>query len=132
MIQRIVAVSTLMCFIVASVFSGPLPAQADILPAAGARVPLSAAFTPAHLRGLVIDARNPFKLDFIVDKGDTSLTETEKRAQYTALVKYFLAALTVPDTDQWVNLSPVEKDRIIADNFGATGMGRDLLGRVNK
>jgi hypothetical protein len=38
-----------------------------------------------------------------------------------------LASLTVPDNEQWVNLSPYEKDRIISDSFGKTEMGRDLL-----
>ena len=43
------------------------------------------------------------------------------------LVKYFLAALTIPEKDLWVNLSPYEKDRVITDEFGSTEMGRDLL-----
>ncbi len=33
----------------------------------------------------------------------------------------------MPDKDQWVNLSPYEKDRIIPDNYGLTEMGRDVL-----
>ena len=43
------------------------------------------------------------------------------------LIKYFLAALTTPENEMWVNLSPYEKDRIIPDAFGITEMGRDLL-----
>ncbi|MBF0122582.1 MAG: hypothetical protein HQL21_04120, partial [Candidatus Omnitrophica bacterium] len=43
------------------------------------------------------------------------------------LIKYFLASITVPEKDLWVNLSPYEKDRIIPDAFGVTEMGRDLL-----
>jgi len=35
--------------------------------------------------------------------------------------------LAVPDDNQWVNLSPYEKDRIIKEDFGKTEMGRDLL-----
>ena len=35
--------------------------------------------------------------------------------------------MAIPDDDQWVNLSPYEKDRIIKDDFGKTEMGRDLL-----
>ena len=52
----------------------------------------------------------------------------EKKEEYKSLVKYFLASLAIPDDDQWVNLSPYEKGRIIKDNFGKTEMGRDLLG----
>ncbi|MDO8675766.1 MAG: hypothetical protein Q7K71_06610 [Candidatus Omnitrophota bacterium] len=43
------------------------------------------------------------------------------------LIKYFLASLTIPEQDLWVNLSPYEKDRIVPQSFGQTEMGRDLL-----
>ena len=48
---------------------------------------------------------------------------------HSKLIKYFLAAFNIPDQDQWVNLSPYEKGRIIKDDFGKTEMGRDLLGQ---
>ena len=38
-----------------------------------------------------------------------------------------MAALTVPEDEMWVNLSPYERDRIIEEGFGDTEMGRDLL-----
>jgi nucleoside-diphosphate-sugar epimerase len=85
------------------------------------------AFTPAHLKGMIIDAHDPFKLDFVVARGDEPVFGSDKNAEYTRMIKYFLAALTIPDHDQWVNLSPYEKDRIIPGNFGLTEMGRDLL-----
>ena len=37
----------------------------------------------------------------------------QKEEEYTKLIKYFLASLTIPDDHQWVNLSPYEKNRII-------------------
>src|SRR5262249_34595048 len=43
------------------------------------------------------------------------------------MIKYFFAALTVPDKDIWVNLSPYEKDRMVVPSLGQTAMGRDLL-----
>ncbi len=43
------------------------------------------------------------------------------------MIKYFFAALTIPDKDIWVNLSPYEKDRMIPVSLGQTAMGRDLL-----
>ena len=51
----------------------------------------------------------------------------KRRTNILKLTKYFLASLAIPDDDQWVNLSPYEKDRIIKDDFGKTEMGRDLL-----
>ncbi|MBF0387934.1 MAG: hypothetical protein HQL20_08785 [Candidatus Omnitrophica bacterium] len=88
---------------------------------------LTPAFNPAQLKGMVINPADPFKFDFIVNRGDEPLTAAQKQDEYSKLIKYFLAALAVPDTDQWVNLSPYEKDRIIPDGFGRTEMGRDLL-----
>jgi len=63
----------------------------------------------------------------LIHKGDQVLDEVQKKAEYKKLVKYFLASLTIPDEDQWVNLSPYEHSRIIKDDFGKTEMGRDLL-----
>ncbi len=97
------------------------------LPAPGILVHLSSTYTPAHLVGMVIHPDNALQFDFLIHRGDEPLNEIQKQEQYTKLVKYFLASLTVPDNDQWVNLSPYEKNRIIKDDFGKTEMGRDLL-----
>ncbi|HQP10866.1 MAG TPA: nucleoside-diphosphate kinase, partial [Candidatus Omnitrophota bacterium] len=43
------------------------------------------------------------------------------------LVKYFLASMTIPKDDLWVNLSPYENDRIIPEELGKTELGRDML-----
>jgi len=51
----------------------------------------------------------------------------ELKTESTKLIKYFLASLTIPEKDLWVNLSPYEKNRIIPNSFGLTEMGRDLL-----
>ncbi len=97
------------------------------MPAPGMMVHLSPEYTPAYLKGIVIHPEDALKFDFIVYRGDTPLTDAQKRQEYTKLAKYFLASLAIPDDDQWVNLSPYEKDRIIKDDFGKTEMGRDLL-----
>jgi len=99
----------------------------NLMPSPGSMVALTPAFTPAHLKGMVIHPEDPFKLDFLIFRGDAPLEGDRKKAEYTQLVKYFLASLTVPDRDQWVNLSPYENDRIVPENFGLTAMGRDLL-----
>src|SRR5208282_948946 len=104
--------------------AGPQTTQ---LPAPGVRVHLSPEFTPAHLQGLTIHPDNALQFNFLINRGDGHLNDIQKKEQYTKLVKYFLASLTIPDEDQWVNLSPYEKDRIIKDDFGKTEMGRDLL-----
>ncbi len=116
----------LLAFIV-NYWTVPAYAQEISLPAPGTMVHLSPQFTPALLKGIVIHPKDPFKFDFIINRGDKRLSEAEKKKEYTKLIKYFLASLAIPDEDQWVNLSPYEKDRIINDNFGKTIMGRDLL-----
>ncbi len=97
------------------------------MPIPGSMVHLSPEYIPAHLQGLTIHPENALKFDFLIYRGDGELDLPQKRQEYTKLVKYFLASLTIPDADQWVNLSPYEPDRIIKNDFGKTEMGRDLL-----
>ena len=68
----------------------------------------------------MIHPENALKFDFIIYKGDKELTASEKKDEYLKLTKYFLASLAIPDDDQWVNLSPYEKDRIIREDFSKT------------
>jgi len=97
------------------------------LPEPGAMVPMSASFIPPILKGISLHPENPLLFDFIIDTGEGPLMNENLRAESTKLIKYFMAALTVPEEDLWVNLSPNEDDRIIPEGFGLTEMGRDLL-----
>jgi|GEM_PF-5456205 len=105
----------------------PLHAQEAVLPAPGSMVRLSLASNPAVLKGIKVHPDDPFQFEFILDKGDSALTGQALKDESTRLIKYFLASLTVPEGDLWVNLSPYEKDRIVPEGFGQTEMGRDLL-----
>ncbi len=109
---------------------GPLPmarAQEFILPKPGTLVHLSPSFNPPILKGIKVHTDNPFKFDFILDKGESNGSNESLKEESTKLIKYFLASITTPEKDLWVNLSPYEKDRIVPDRFGQTEMGRDLL-----
>lgn len=97
------------------------------LPAPGTMVPLSPAFSPSVIIGLRIHPENPLALDFIIDKGDSGLEGRALSDEAERLVRYFFAALTIPEDEVWVNLSPYEKDRIVPDSLGQTDMGRDML-----
>ena len=97
------------------------------LPAPGILVRLSPEFMPAQLQGITIHPDKAHQLDYLIHKSDQELEGDQKKEEYRKLVKYFLASLTIPDEDQWVNLSPYENNRIIKDDFGKTEMGRDLL-----
>ena len=87
----------------------------------------STGFVPVHVIGMTTHPENPLEFDFIFNTGDTVIEREELKDETIKLVKYFLAALTVPDEEQWVNLSPYEGERIIPQAFSETDMGRDLL-----
>jgi len=106
------------------------------LPAPGVMVHLSPPLDPPILKGIKVHPDNPFRFDFILDQGDSVIARSgatkqsqqeQLKTEATKLIKYFLASLTIPEKDLWVNLSPYEKDRIIPQSFGLTEMGRDLL-----
>src|SRR3989338_2618822 len=109
------------------VFAQAVPLSILNLPLPGTMVPLSAPYMPTLVRGIIIHPDNPLKFDFLVSPGDDNLTGTAFREESRRLIKYFLAGLTVPDQELWVNLSPYEKNRVISDKFGQTEMGRDML-----
>jgi len=109
-----------------SVYAQALPGALN-LPMPGAMINFSEGFAPPIIRGLTLDPQNPLKFDFIIDTGDENLQGEAFKDEAQKLIKYFLASLTVPDEEFWVNLSPYEEGRIIADGLGVTEMGRDLL-----
>jgi hypothetical protein len=105
------------------------------LPQPGVMVGFSPSLVPPVLQGLRIDTGNPLRFEFILDRGsqaaepqaEVSISDDLIRQTAARLVRYFCASLTVPEADLWVNLSPYERQRIIPDAFGLTGLGRDLL-----
>lgn len=102
--------------------------QASILnlPEPTKLLPLSNYYSFPVLKGLKLDKYNPLNISFIVDKADEEKLDKETSAR---LIKYFLAALTVPEEELWVNLSPYEEERISGDVLAQTDMGKDLLGQ---
>ncbi len=131
MFKKLLSLFLLSCFVLN--MAGPMPqvyAQGVAeLPVPGAMVNLSPAYVPVLMKGLRVHREDPFKFDFMMDTGHSGLSANDAalKQESDRLIKYFLAALTVPEKDLWVNLSPYEKDRMIADNLGQTEMGRDML-----
>jgi len=97
------------------------------LPLPGAMITVSPGYDPAIIKGITPDPVNPLQFNFIVDVGDDSLEGKALITESSKLIKYFMAALTVPGDEMWVNLSPYEKNRIIPNKLGNTEMGRDML-----
>jgi len=97
------------------------------LPTPGTMVTMSPSYTPAIVTGITLYPDDPLRFDFIIDVGDDNLEGEVLRKESQKLINYFMAALTVPEDEMWVNLSPYEKDRIVAEGLGNTELGRDLL-----
>jgi len=97
------------------------------LPTAGDRINSTEGYTPPIIQAFKIFPDDPLRFDFIIDTGDAELDQIDFEEESKKLIKYFLASLTVPSDELWVNLSPYEDDRIIPEKFGVTEMGRDLL-----
>ncbi|MDP8212083.1 MAG: IS630 transposase-related protein [Candidatus Zapsychrus exili] len=97
------------------------------MPVSGAMLTQSSAHVPTLLRGMTVHPEDPFKFDFIIDNGHSSLKGEDLKKESKRLVNYFLASMTVPKGDLWVNLSPTERDRIVPDALGKTELGMDLL-----
>jgi hypothetical protein len=97
------------------------------LPVPGTMVGVSTPFAPLALKGLIVNPQKPLEFQFIVDTGKGPQDTASIKDQANQLVKYFLAGLTIPEGDLWVNLSPYEKDRMVPSALGQTDLGRDLL-----
>ena len=103
-----------------------LPAR-FVLPPLGTMVSPTSEYIPMTIKGITIYPEDPFKFDFIMNTGNTQLAGEAFRAESRVLISYFLASLTTPEEDMWVNLSPEEQDRIIPESLGATGLGVEML-----
>src|ERR1039458_83647 len=97
------------------------------LPQPGTMVNLSPAYVPLMVTGLSIHPENPLLMDFIVSTGNSGMNANQVKKESDRLIKYFLACLTIPENNQWVNLSPYEKQRIIPEDLGQTVLGQDML-----
>lgn len=123
-------ITLLVAFILACVsLIDPTRAQAVgfILPSANAVLGRGAVMDVPMLKGIKVSRTDPFRFDFILDPADQALSEKTLDSEALRLIKYFLAAVTVPEKDLWVNLSPYEKDRVIPEALGMTDMGQDML-----
>ncbi len=109
---RILSVFICWAFIASTIM--PLPkAEAQSvntvlnLPAPGTMMGITPTFNPAMIKGMTIHLENPLQFDFIVGTGDTglegeALKDEALKDEAQKLIKYFMAALTVPEEDMWV------------------------------
>lgn len=125
--RRGVSLFTSFCFIVSLFlpFSGQtVKAEVFNLPQPRQVVPLSKPASLPVLKGLRVNPDNPLSVEFIIDIGDKADVSKEEVQE---LVNFFLAGLTIPEDNLWVNLSPYEKDRVMPDRLSETELGKQLL-----
>ena len=122
-----IILSFLVSIIVGSFSKSTPKSYAAYLPAPTQLIPLSESFNPPVLRGITIYPEDPFLFDFIVDSGQQNMSQEELKKASKKLIRHFLASLTIPEEDLWVNLSPYEADKIAPGELGITEMGRDML-----
>jgi len=115
---------TLVTFCFSNFSSSLVFAQTSSLPAPTQILNVSPKYSFPVLSGVKIDPKNPLKITFIIDAADQDNVGKEEAA---ILIRYFLAGLTIPQEDLWVNLSPYEQNRIIPQGLSETDLGSDML-----
>ena len=105
--------------------------QASILglPEPTALLRVSSEYDLPILKGIKIHPDNPFKFDLLIEEGQSKLSTKQLQRETDKIIKYFLASITVPESDLWVNLSPYERDRVLPVVLSRTDMGQDMLGQ---
>jgi hypothetical protein len=97
--------------------------QVSLFAASQLLLPSSQYYAPV-LKGLRFDPKDPLKITFLIDTGSAG---TVTAPQAKKLIDYFMAGLTLPQNDLWVNLSPYEKERMVPDKLVLTELGEDML-----
>ncbi len=117
-----------LCFCLVAVYH-PFPASSQSQSVVIKHDPqtLSADFYPEQLKAITVSLQDPLHFDFYIDSRNENSSASDEQRRYLVLIKDFFTALTIPETDIWVNLSPLEQNRIIEERFGLTDTGRDLL-----
>jgi len=125
---RLLSFFLLLCFIFNPFSTYLAHAQTAVfpgLPLPNQLLATSSPYSSPVLKGIRFNPTDPLKLEFIIDTADQGKVGQDEAAK---LVKYFLAGLTLPENDLWVNLSPYEANRVIPQAFSQTDLGKDLLG----
>ncbi len=122
--RRLSAWLVLVTFTVNMALPYTAKAQPVTLAPVGKLLTASPGYSLPVLKGLRLNPANPLNIDFIID---TATQGTVSKEEAAVLLRYFLAGLTLPERDIWVNLSPYEPERIAPAKLSQTDLGEDLL-----
>jgi predicted unusual protein kinase regulating ubiquinone biosynthesis (AarF/ABC1/UbiB family) len=86
-------------------------------------------FHPPTLKSLIVNPNSQTNyFDFLLDTGDVSFSdEIQLEPKARDLINYFFLGITLPPDEFWVNLNPIQPDKIVSPRLGITDMGRVLL-----
>lgn len=79
------------------------------------------------IKGIRLFENEPFKIEFFFTSNLTQLSKKSQKATKKRLIEQFFTAVTTPEKELWINLSPNERYRIINDKLAGTEYGKDLL-----
>lgn len=81
-----------------------------------------------ELEGIRFSRNAPYHVEAMFTQANPGTAQRfSLRQEASRQMRYFLAALAVPEDDLWVNLSPWEPERTIAPVLGMTELGQDML-----
>lgn len=87
----------------------------------------SPTFVPVTARGMSVFDDRPTTPDFVIEGGDLGSHSPEFAVESTRVVNFFATAVTVPESEFWVNLSPDETNRMLGAGLTGTEAGHQLL-----
>lgn len=119
---KITTIFLILIFTGTSALSAPLPIDVSSSVETISRTNLA-----AMAMGLKFDAGQPVDVQMIIDPADSNASESDIKSQAQTFMEYFMAGLTMRQDQLWVNLSPLEPDRIIPEPLSQTQLGRGLL-----
>ena len=131
--RRVIVVWVLIAFVstllLSDLFRVKNSAYAAIkdLPSPSKLLKPSQEFQGPMLKGIYFNPDTPSQLEFILDPGDSRLSESKRQEAAALQVRYFIAGLVTPAERLWVNLSPYEEDKVVVQEHQVTELGRDML-----
>lgn len=86
-------------------------------------------FYPFTLKSLLLNPLSKHNyFNFIIDTGDGNpQDDTQIKSELAELIKYFFLGISLPPDEFWVNLNPVQPEKITAFHLGKTAIGKILL-----
>ena len=84
-------------------------------------------YTPTRLTGMRVEVNEPWRVNFVVNTGNSGLSGESLQREADKVTAYFWENVAVAGENNWVNLSPFESNRMLPAPLGGTRLGRSYL-----